>query len=285
MKNCLITLNYNDYETTHHFATNVAKYQCVDFLVIVDNNSDDNSYEKLKELTSEKVIIVKSEKNGGYSYGNNYGFKVLKARFGLDFNLVISNPDIEISESDLEQLFNCVANSEGVVGPTIIEGDSLNRGHKVPTVFDDILLNIPFLSKTVFKSRLEYKNSYYCEDATKVGFVSGSVFGISARLFDSIGMLDENVFLYYEENILAKRLEKINKDVYVLNNVKAIHHHSISIDKVCSSYKKLRVLKASQYYFHSNYSNASKFSLMILKLSINSLLKLYAIRYGAIKDE
>lgn len=283
-KNCIVTINYNDYNLTQLFASNLAMYSCVDFVVIVDNNSTDNSILELRKIENDKIKLIDSSKNGGYSYGNNLGFKFLKEKFNLDFNIVFSNPDIEITESALLKLFNSVEeNGIGIAGPTIIEGDTLNRGWKFPTVGNDILLNIPIVSKTVFKNILKYSDSKYQGDITQVDCVSGSIFAINAKVFDKVEMFDEGTFLYYEENIISKKLAKVNMKTVVLNNVEAIHHHSVSINKSFSSYSKLKVLKDSQIYYHSNYST-SKVGLGFLKLSVKMLLCVYGLRYGGEKN-
>ncbi len=153
MKNCVLVLNYNSYKETKLFVEKIKQYNCIDFIVVVDNNSSDNSFKNLKKCESEKIHVINSGKNGGYSYGNNYGFNYLKELLNFDFNLVVSNPDVEIEEEALKKLFNCINNSNiGIVSPVIVEGDRLNRGWKVPKENQDILLNIPFVNKLFFKN-------------------------------------------------------------------------------------------------------------------------------------
>lgn len=281
MKNCVVTVNYNDSYLTQLFATNIAKYSCVSFVVIVDNNSSDNSVVELKKINNDKIIVIESDKNGGYGYGNNLGFKYLKSILDLDFNVVFSNPDIEISEEDIANLFNKLSNDDiGIVGPVIKEGDSYNRGWKNPTVFKDVLLNIPFASKTVFKNILKYDESIYNDNYSVVDCVSGSIFAVSAKTFNQINMFDEGVFLYYEENIVSRKISKLNKKTIVANDINAIHHHSVSIDKSFTSFSKLKVLKESQLYYHCNYSNVNFISIKLLKFSVWLLLCIYKHRYG-----
>ena len=60
MRTAMIVLNYNDYETTMKFIENIINYKSIEKIIIVDNNSTDNSYDKLKKLESDKVEIIKS---------------------------------------------------------------------------------------------------------------------------------------------------------------------------------------------------------------------------------
>lgn len=46
------------------------------------------------------VVSYSSDKNGGYSYGNNYGAFYLIDKYMVDI-LVIANPDVEFTEAFL----------------------------------------------------------------------------------------------------------------------------------------------------------------------------------------
>ena len=74
---CVI-LNYNDSETTLSLINKIKTYEILDYIVIVDNQSSDNSLEKLRKIQTSKIIVICSEKNGGYGYGNNYGIWYIK---------------------------------------------------------------------------------------------------------------------------------------------------------------------------------------------------------------
>ncbi len=280
MKNCVVVLNYNDYENTELFLSSISEYDSVDFIVVVDNNSTDNSFFKLKKFESSSVAVVSADKNGGYGYGNNFGFKYLREMFGLDFKVIFSNPDIEITEDSLKLIFNNIGESVGAVGPVVFEDGSLNRGIKNSTVFKSILSNIPMLSRVLFSKLYKYNDSVYDNAIVNVDLVSGSIFGISAKVFDSVGMFDENVFLYYEENILAYKLKQINNQSIIVTSASALHHHSVSVDKNISSYRKLVILKESQLYYHRTYEKSNKFLMLLLDLSIKLLLMIYKKKYG-----
>ena len=51
-------------------------------------------------MAGDKVDVIQSDKNGGYSYGNNYGAFYLIDKYMVDI-LVIANPDVEFSEAFL----------------------------------------------------------------------------------------------------------------------------------------------------------------------------------------
>lgn len=277
MTNCIVVVNYNDYKTTQAYIEAVTQYSCVDFVVIVDNCSTDNSYEMLKAFTSDKVHLVLSEVNGGYGQGNNLGYKYLKELVLEPFNLVVSNSDIIVSEESLEQLFKFLNENEDVAiaSPTIKEQGTLNRGWKIPSVIDSFKLNIPVLNKKLFANIIKYNKDHYTGKSSDVEVVSGSIFAIKSDMFETIGMFDEKLFLYYEENVIALKLKELGKRIVVLNDVYAIHNHSVTIDNSFSKYNKIVFLKESQWYYHTTYSKANKISFWLLKMSIVVILKFY----------
>ena len=82
MKLALIVVNYNDIIDTKRYITKVQQYQIIDKIVVVDNKSTEpqNSFELLKQLENKKVDVIQTEKNGGYTYGTNFGIDYLKSK-------------------------------------------------------------------------------------------------------------------------------------------------------------------------------------------------------------
>ncbi len=273
MRRVLITLNYNDYNTTSKFIHNCSTLNIFDKIIVVDNCSNDDSYSKLKALSNNVIEVIQTEFNGGYGYGNNYGIKYANKLYDR-YNLVIANPDVEF-DSTIIKLFDYLNDKVYVVGPVIKEDGSYNRGWKIPSIWDDIISNLPVLGKKFYKKRLCYGELCYNSGETVVETVSGSCFVTTNYYFDQLGYFDEDMFLYYEENVIGTKLKNLNKKTLVINDVYVSHFHSESIDKSFNVVKKLRYLKSSQLYFHENYSNSNKFQISILKVSIAVLQFMY----------
>ena len=100
MKTAVIVVNYNDVEDTLNYVKKISKYEIINRIIVVDNLSTTNdALKKLQTLESEKVSVIESDKNGGYSYGNNFGLKYLDKQNEKYDYIVISNPDIDIEEN------------------------------------------------------------------------------------------------------------------------------------------------------------------------------------------
>ena len=265
MKNAMIIVNYNDYKTTIRLLDNIRDYKCINEIVVVDNNSSDSSYKHLKDYKLNNLTIIKSDENKGYSSALNIGAKYLIEKY-KELNLIISNSDIIIDgENDLKELIKTLSNTNVVVAPNIIQDNTLSRGWHIPTTRDDIFLNIVKYHETYYNKHMLYKDDYYLKDISKVEAVSGCFFLITSKHLEEINYFDENVFLYYEENILGFKTRKLKKNIVINNNIDVVHDHAKSIDKSINRINKYKILKRSQYYFEKEYNKANKIQLFILK--------------------
>ena len=275
-KLAMVIINYNDYDTTKKLIDNIKNYKVLDKIIIVDNASTDNSYNKIKKLTNEKIVLIRTDENKGYASGLNYGAKY--AMGTLDNPIIIfSNTDIIInSEDDLVKLRDTINTKVKVVGPVVNEHGNLNRGWKMTTPYIETLSNLPLISRYFKRKLLYYTDDYYKGEISNVDVVSGCFFLVDGKTLKEINYFDENTFLYYEEFILSSKIKEKNKKVVINNEVEIIHDHSVTIDKSVKRINKYKILKTSQRYFVKNYLKANIFQLILLWLTNKlSLIILY----------
>ena len=265
MKTGIIILNYNDYETTIEMINQIKDYKCLDYILIVDNLSTDKSYKVLKKLERDTIKVIQTKENKGYAYGNNFGIKYLVDNYKVDF-IIISNPDIILTEKDIKKLQEDLKDNKTIdlIAPNIKELGNIKRGWRLPSFKDDLLLNLNYFHK-VAEKKLLYPEYNYKEKLTKVDAVSGCFFMIRKTSFEKIGFFDENTFLYYEENIIGKKLKDNNMNTYVDNEVFITHNLSVSVDKSINSIRKYKILKDSQKYYEKNYNNLNIFGMILLR--------------------
>ena len=268
LKTGLIIIHYNDYESVKKLIDNVKDYKVLDKIIIYDNHSKEDIIKKLKKLSSGKIEVVVNDENKGYAYAINDASKYLINKLGK-CNIIISNSDIIIDKvEDIKDLIKLLNKKDvGLVAPTILEKGHLNRGWKNPGPILDSMMNLIYVHRFFRKKYVFYKEEHYTGDTSYIDVASGCFFLMKSDILESINYLDENTFLYYEENILAKKLLKINKKELLANNIIVIHNHSVSIDKNINKIKKLKLQKKSQYYFQKTYNHANLFERCLLKAS------------------
>ena len=219
-------------------------------------------------------------KNFGFAKAINIGCKYLIKELG-PCNLIISNSDVIIDkEEDLKALIKELnKKSVGVVAPTIVENKHLNRGWKNPSPFLDSMLNLIYVHRFFRKKYVFYKEEHYDSRTSLVDVVSGCFFIMKSRTLERIGYLDEHTFLYYEENILAKKIHNEKLYIEVCNDILIIHNHSVSIDKNVKKINKLKLQKESQYYFQTTYNHANLWEKMLLKTTAFCSRMILAVVY------
>ena len=265
MKTAIIILNYNDFETTIDMIRQIKDYKCLNHILIVDNNSTDKSYTELKKYEDKKIEVIKTDKNNGYAYGNNYGVRYIDKKYKID-NIIISNPDVIVSQDTIKKLIEDLKDeSISLVAPIVEERGTLSRGWKLPGFKEDLISNINYFHKKE-KKMMSYDEDHYNKPLTRVEAVHGCFFVIKLKDFKKINLFDENTFLYYEENILGKKLIDNNMYSYIDTTVKVIHNLSVSVDKTYNSINKFKILKNSQKYYEKNYNNLNIFGMILLRI-------------------
>lgn len=267
MKLVYMIINYNDADTVNELISQIKDYHAIDEILVVDNHSTDRSIQKLRKIKNKKVRIIETSENRGYGSAINYGTNDVLKRY-LDAYLVISNADIVVSsEKDIITLTKELEeNNVGMTAPTIIEHGTKNRGWKLPSPMQDVLENIVYFGRKFQKRRL-YPESHYKGRKSVVDVLSGCVFFMKASTVKDAGYFDENVFLYYEENIMAVKLKQIHLKSVIYNDISFLHNHSVSIDKSVKRLNKYKILKKSQAYFEKNYNHANCLEQFLLWLT------------------
>lgn len=279
MKTIFLIINYNDYHTTEKLLNNIKNYNCVDHILVVDNNSTDDSFSMLNKISIDNLTVIKNKENKGYGAGINFGCQYAQSKFG-DCYIIVSNPDVVIySENDLKTLINTFDDETAIVAPIIKEHEGFNRGWKVPTPVDDILLNLVVIHKILRTKLLFYKDDIYKNNVVEVEAVSGCFFLINSNYLKKCGYFDENIFLYYEENVISKKIQQIKKKIKINTTVEVFHNHSVTIDKNINKINKYKELKKSQIYFQKYYNHANWIELFLLKLTNKINIVIYHLFY------
>ena len=271
MKTAVIILNYNSEDDTIRYVNEIKDYNCLNTIVVVDNKStNQNAFDSLKSLSSNKVYVIESDKNGGYSYGNNFGLKFLES-LNQDYDyVIISNPDISIEENAISKCLEFLEKTEdaAVASPKMLDKDG---NHIRRSSWKIRRPNIDMINSTRVNELLFYKwfkEGEYSEDDFKkselpVECISGAFFIIKYKIFKDIGFFDENVFLFYEEDILGLKLKNLNLKEYSLNDITFKHFESRSISKAITYFNKIKRLQMSKMYFQKEYNKISKFQEII----------------------
>lgn len=261
-----VVLNYNSSSDCRKCVSYLSKQTYPNLsIILVDNASTKKGEVKeLNRLRQEyNVKVVFSKKNRGFSAGNNLGLQVA-VQDGAEWMLVI-NPDVELRE--LDYISHVVSQLKKwpeavVIGTNVL----LPNGQKQNPIRELRFWEEFFWPMDWIKQKLKIWNGYRTEDVT--GYcekLSGCCFFISKKFLEQINYLDEHVFMYSEESILAKQVERAGCRELYIREATAYHQH-ISSQKGDAK-KRMQMLFKSREYYLNNYSGYPKPNLKLLLVS------------------
>lgn len=272
-----VIINYNTKALTEKLVANVKDYQSISKILIVDNASTDDSYQELKKLENDRIEVLQAEENKGFSAGMNIGAKRAIELFSK-CDIIFSNTDIIISSEETIEILQTALKMRrvAVASPVVFQENTISRGWKIPSAKEEILINLPGIGKKFQKKYMFYDEDHYKGKYSYVEAVSGCFFMIKSEALKRVNYFDENVFLYYEENILGEKLRNSSYTLVICNEALIIHDHSVSIDHNVGTINKFKILKTSQRYFQKKYHYATEKEIRKLKFTSNlTLITIY----------
>lgn len=262
MRNSLIVLNYNDSKTTTEYLDQVKTYNSIDTIVVVDNNSTDDSFKILKKYENEKIHIIKTPQNGGYGYGNNFGMQYAEINFHPSY-FIISNPDVIYEENLIIKLMEYMENNKNITLASAKMKDINNEepwiiDWTLPSFNDIVRASLARASRVLTQRTIEYNKGFANKDIFIVDAVPGSFFIVDAKTMKEIGYFDEDTFLYCEEIILGMKLKNRNCKCAVVNSLSYTHHHSKTISKnIKKRVSQFKLLQQSRRVYLTKYNKIS----------------------------
>lgn len=281
MKLAAVILNYNDSVNASNLALKLSTFNEIDIVVVVDNCSTDDSLTVMKRMLSgfKKINLYVSEKNGGYSYGNNFGIKKAQ-ELGCD-KAIVCNTDVEFDNTFINECCNALDTQFAVVSVLMkMPGDiyPYEDNYRIFSYSEDLLTCFHFgrkyLRKKYNRKLVLNNNDHQIHSVDKV---PGSMFFIDINKFFECGGFDENVFLYCEERILGRKVKNKGYKVGVYYCYEYFHNHSISIDKSMSKLNQYILTYKSRLYYQKAYNSISPFKAAVFKLCVRFFIMEYHI--------
>ena len=250
MKVGIIVLNYNSYNLSKEIVKKSIEMDIINKIVLIDNNSEDDFDQFVNELNNNKVLYIKNNENGGYAKGNNIGLKYLYDN-NYDIGFIV-NPDVDFREDTIEKIsYFLHKNKEYAIcgcKRTLWEDGKTRQYWYIPSFKDTLCESLHFLRRKNTKkieeeslNAVKNKENYYID----VEVVPGAFFGINLSIIQKLEYLDENTFLWYEENILATKVKDNNYKEAILLDCSYKHNH---IKKGHGNKNIQYYLKSKKYY-------------------------------------
>jgi len=201
-------------------------------IVIVDNNSQDDSVSVLKKETEKFTAILSLPTNRGFSAGSNVG-----AAHGNRPVILFMNADVRLDMGALPLMAQAMERDQkiGAIAPALYYPDGRPQASAYFFITPIRIINL-MLGANILAERLGWAFLAGNIDPHHNGSYSGeiaSLYGccmlIRRRAFEEVGGYDEHFFLYCEETDFCLRLRKKGWKRYRAAEAKAFHCHGESV--------------------------------------------------------
>lgn len=219
-------------------------------IIVVDNNSPDDSCEMVRAKFPQVKLIANPE-NSGFPKGNNLGVAAASGKY-----ICILNPDTVVAEDTFSKLLDFVQNkgNYGITGVKMVDG----TGRFLPESKRGLPTTMVAALKMLGLSDKKYYAVHLSENETgKVDVLPGSFMFMSRQLYLDAGGFDERYFMYGEDIDLSYSVLKSERNNYYFPQTSIIHFKGESTvkDKVYLE----RFSSAMQLFYQKHFNGSALF--------------------------
>ncbi|HTU57707.1 MAG TPA: glycosyltransferase family 2 protein [Polyangiales bacterium] len=263
-----VILNYKTADMTLGAATALARaleHVPDSRFAIVDNDSQDGSYEKLKSAVAkspfrDRCTVLASGHNGGFGSGNNFAIRQnLHSDNPAEYYLLL-NSDAVPSEMAIKRMYDFMTShpDAGICGAYVHgpDGEPHHTAFRFPTAFSE--LEEQAQTGPISKLVSEHVVALEIPDhTTEVPWTAAVCMMLRRETVQKIGLFDETFFLYYEETDLCRRARQAGYKVYYVREADVSHIGSVSTGmKRFDKPMPLYWFEARKHYFRKHHGDS-----------------------------
>lgn len=218
-------------------------------LYIVDN-SNNKDIETL--CTDKRIDYIYNGKNLGFGKAHNIAIK--KSIISNSQYHLILNPDVYYDKGVIENIVNFMNKKEsedvGLVMPKVLYPDgNIQRLCKLlPTPIDLISRKLVIFKKLLQKTDYKYEMHFSDYNSQmEVPYLSGCFMFVRTKVFDTVGLFDENYFMYMEDIDLSRRINSHFRNIYF---PEVLIYHRFEKGSYYNRNLLFYHLKSALYYFN-----------------------------------
>lgn len=240
MKIGYVCTNYNNSGDTREAVDSLCRNSDQFRIVVVDNNSDKENVEALKNLAQEfqHVELILNKGNVGYFKGLNIGIRHLRSNQPEIDIVVVGNNDLVFPADFADSLLRNLSTIEehAVVSPDIVTMDGVHQNpHVIHRIgkFREFVYNLYYANyylaiairqvAKMTKSFTDRPDEMHHDVAQEIYQGYGACYVLSPVFFRHFEELWAPTFLMHEEFFLSKQLSEKGMSVYYEPSIKVEH--------------------------------------------------------------
>ena len=217
----IITINYNQAETTRQFLDSCRELTYPNYeIIVIDNASVPALDTVVDQHQYPRLRLIRTESNAGFTGGNNAG--IAEARG--DYFFIVNN-DTELTPTLIGELLRPFAtnNRVGVTCPKI-------RFFDAPTIIQYAGYNpMNMYTGTATPVGHNQPDGSRYDQPGPTHFAHGCAMMVSRAVVDKVGRFADRFFLYYEELDWSKRIRDAGFLIYYQPSGAILHKESVSV--------------------------------------------------------
>lgn len=231
-------------------------------IIVVDNNSPDDSCKMVREKFPQ-IHLIENKENSGFPKGNNIGVDLAKGEI-----ICILNPDTVVTENSFKELltyFQTLKNP-GIVGCKLIDGKGnflpeSKRGTPTPWVAFTKVLGLYKIAPSLFG---KYYASHIKENQNgEIDILVGAFMMMKRQDYLEVGGFDEDCFMYSDDIDLSYSILKKGKKNHYFPEVISVHFKGESTVKDGLYMQRFR--DAMNFFYKKHYNPSVVFD-KVMKL-------------------
>lgn len=253
----IIIVNYRTADLTIECLRSLARERQFESfqVIVVDNDSQDGSVEKMtsaviSEGWSDWVLLMASEHNGGFAFGNNIAIRRFMNQKTVPEFIYLLNPDTYVRDNAITKLMKFMRQNPkvGIAGSRIEDpdGDPQQSSFKFHTLLTELNrgFNLGILTKILSRWVNSQKISAQAE---RTDWVSGASMMIRRSVFEQIGLLDEAYFMYFEETDFCLQAARAGWECWYVPESRVVHY----VGQSSGLTNEVRTKRMPMYWFDS----------------------------------
>ena len=247
-------------------------------LIIIDNNSDDDSFEQANKISFPKLQTYRNPSNLGYTKAVNRGISFAGGNY-----ILLLNPDTVLDVNTIEKLYSFLGSNPeyGACAPLLLNEDGSIQ-HSVRSfpgymaMFFEFSLLAYIFPKSKFFNR--WKMGYFgYANSADVEQPMAAALMVRKDALEKTGNMDERFEMFFNDVDLCRSIYNCGLKIRFLADAKVIHKHGASVKK--DRARMIRIWNRDCVkYFEKHFGGGALLAWLKLSLALSGFIRIMLLK-------
>jgi len=268
----IIILNYNAGKLIEECVDSIYQSNYKNFeIILVDNNSKDESHVKCKEKFP-LINLIANKENLGYCEGNNVGIRVANGKF-----VIVLNPDTIVEPNWINELLHGYEKfGDGIYQPKFLTLDNESILQSTGNMIQ--LFGFGYSRNKGDKDENQFNN------IENINYASGTCLFTTKEIFTQLGFFDSFLFAYHDDLDLCWRASMQGIQSYYIPT-SIVFHPSEGFSFKWSNFKFFLLERNRLYCLFTHYSHITILKFLPSLVLVDIAVSLFYLKNGLFSEK